>query len=109
MTRQVLADAQSTAAGGELYPTKGKKPNWAASLEALVPLVNGNMPGLFEANLDREIDRTFHLADDFSFKEIIVGGRDAYQWIPQLKDRRIPVILTADLGSEPSVAPAAAG
>jgi len=106
LLRQTLADGQSYAAGAELYPS-GPKPKWMASIEALQPLLSRKSPALFEANLQREIERAIRIADEFSFDLRVVGGRDAFRIATLLAERKIPVILNPDLGTEPSLKPPA--
>lgn len=101
--RQTLYDAKSLMAGADLFGGEEKKPDWAASLEALAPALKGETPVLFEANFSREIERVADLADEFGFRPVIVGGRDAWRVADFLAAKKIPVILTADLGTEPAL------
>lgn len=104
LMRQTLADAKSLAEGANLAKPDDKAP-WKKALEDLKPLVTGQKPAVFELNMDREIARTFHIADEFGFKFMVAGGRDAYKMIPDLKARQIPVLYTIDNLIEPSVEP----
>jgi imidazolonepropionase-like amidohydrolase len=65
-------------------------------LEALQPVLSGDMPIVFEANSAREILRAVGLAREFKLKAIIAGGEEADQCIPQLKAAGIPVVLSLD-------------
>lgn len=103
LMRQTLADAVSLSNGAELVPPTDKKPAWMLSLEALKPVVTGKSPVLFEANTERELGRAFRLSDEFGFKLIFVGGREAYKIAPQLAETRTPVIFNVDIGDEPAL------
>lgn len=62
-------------------------------LEALVPVVEGRVPVAIEANLARDIRPAIAFADEFKLKMILVGAQDVRSFIPDLKQRNIPVIL----------------
>ena len=62
-------------------------------LEAMVPVVEGRLPVAIEANLARDIKPAIAFADEFKLKMILVGAQDVAQFIPDLKQRNIPVIL----------------
>jgi imidazolonepropionase-like amidohydrolase len=94
LTRQVLIDAQSYAAD--------PNPKKDAGLENLKPLITGQIPALIVADSAREIVRATRLADEFGFKTILYGGRDAFREIGVLKERHIPVILSVDVAEAPS-------
>ncbi|MCW5940608.1 MAG: amidohydrolase family protein [Fimbriimonadaceae bacterium] len=111
LMRQTLFDARALAQGAPLDPEPGddKKPAWMASLEALIPLVEGRQPAVFDVSLDREILRAFRLADEFGFKVVVAGGRDAYLVADALAKRRVPVMLNPALATEPDLDPPAQG
>ncbi|HEU4520649.1 MAG TPA: amidohydrolase family protein, partial [Thermoanaerobaculia bacterium] len=70
-------------------------------LEALVPVVEGRVPVAIEANLARDIRPAIAFADEFKLKMILVGAQDVRSFIPQLKERNIPVILGPILALPP--------
>ena len=102
LLRQVLADAKSLAEGSELAKPN-EKPTWLKSLQDLQPLVTGKKPGIFEVNMDREIDRSIQIGQEFGFPIIVAGGRDAYKMTATLKSKNIPVLYALDNLIEPSV------
>jgi len=97
LTRQVLIDAQAYAADPNPKKDQG--------LENLRPLVTGQIPAIFLADSAREIVRATKMADEFGFKLIIEGGREAYRGIEPLKAKHIPVILSVDVADAPSKKP----
>ena len=103
LMRQTLADAKSQSEGADLVGKVDKKPGWAKSLDALQPVVTGKLPVFFEVNVEREIGRAFRLSDEFGFKLVIVGGRDAYKLIPKLLETKTPVVYNVDIGDEPAL------
>ena len=70
-------------------------------LEALVPVVEGRVPVAIEANLVRDIKPAIAFADEFKLKMILVGAQDVTKFIPDLKQRNIPVILGPILALPP--------
>ncbi len=72
---------------------KGPAPQRDLSLEALVPVVNGEMPVIVHAERKDDILTALRLADEFKLKIILDGGTDAYTVVDELKKRNVPVIL----------------
>ncbi len=97
--RQEVLDAQRYGTWTAMYeknPRGIQRPTMDAGLDAMQPVVNGQMPIIFEANSAREIDRAIKLAQEFKLKAVIAGGAEADQCIPQLKASGIPVVLSLD-------------
>lgn len=100
LLRQTFTDAQSLMNGVELS-TATPKPDWMSSLESLAPVLKRDAPVLFEANTVREIERAVKLSEEFGFKLIIVGGREAGRVANLLAQKKVPVILFVDYAPEP--------
>jgi imidazolonepropionase-like amidohydrolase len=102
LTRQILLDAKSYGEGvfegGQKEP-----PAWHLALKALQPVITGSLPVAWEANMAREVERAVDLAKEFGLKLWIVGGRESGVHAAKLAELKIPVILGADPGSEPSL------
>jgi imidazolonepropionase-like amidohydrolase len=97
--RQEILDAQRYGTWKAMYaknPRGIERPAMDPGLEALQPVLSGDMPIVFEANSAREILRAVGLAKEFKLKAIIAGGEQADQCIPQLKAAGIPVVLSLD-------------
>lgn len=97
--RQEILDAQRYGTWKAMYaknPRGIERPPMDPGLEALQPLLAGDIPIVFEANSAREISRAIDLAKEFKLKAIIAGGEEADQCIPQLKSAGIPVLLSLD-------------
>ena len=95
--RQEMLDAQRYGQWKAMYdrnPRGTPRPPMDAGLEALQPVVNGQMPVIFEANSAREIARSLGLAKEFKLKAIIAGGAEADQVAADLKAANVPVILS---------------
>src|SRR5207237_9553380 len=98
-TRQALLDAGHQArlrkafeAGGR----KGKRPPADPALEALVPLLEGKLPVVIEADTRDQIDRALDFAAEFKLRPILFGGRDAWKCAVRLKREKVPVLLRLD-------------
>ena len=97
--RQNLHDAKTLAAGGDLG--EEAKPN-IEGFNALAPVIGGTMPVVFDASIDRELLRAIRLSDEFGFRLIFAGARDAGLLADTIADRKIPVLLSAEVPPEPT-------
>jgi len=65
------------------------------ALEAMAPVMRGEVPIFFRADSDWQIRHIFLLADHFpELRPVIVGGVQAFRVAEELAQREIPVILT---------------
>ena len=97
--RQMLLDAQRFQEIKKIYdknPRGVQRPADDKSLEALIPLLNGEMPVVMNANSEREIIRALDLAQEFKLKAIIAGGQEAGKVADRLKAQNVPVLLSLD-------------
>ncbi len=95
--RQMLYDAKRLDEMRKNYdknPRGMKRPDADASLDALIPVVNGTMPLIFNANTEIEIIRALDLANEFNLKAIISGGFEAWKVADRLKKQNVPVLLS---------------
>jgi imidazolonepropionase-like amidohydrolase len=66
-----------------------------SDLEAMIPVVRGQMPLLLSANRASEIQAAIDLSRELNVRVIINGGAEAWMVAPNLAQARIPVILDA--------------
>lgn len=95
--RQMLLDAQRLQIIRQSYdkdPRGMRRPEADKSLEALLPVLNRQMPIVFNANTEREIIRALDLAKEFNLNAIISGGQEAEKVTGRLKAQNIPVLLS---------------
>ena len=95
--RQMLNDARRHDDLVKLYnanPKGLRRPEADRSIEALVPVVNGQMPVIFNANRENEIVRALDLAKEYNLKAIIAGGQEAWKFADRLKAQNVPVLLS---------------
>jgi imidazolonepropionase-like amidohydrolase len=95
--RQMLLDAKRLKDANELYQQNPKglqRPEQDKSLLALIPVVEGRMPVVMNANSEREIVRALDLADEFKLKVIIAGGVESGNVAARLKKMDVPVLLS---------------
>jgi imidazolonepropionase-like amidohydrolase len=93
--KKILRDA---VAYGDAKDARAKDPslpkqNVDLKLEALIPVVRGQMPVVINANLERDIKSAIAFVGEMKLKAIISGGAEAYRVADQLKARNIPVIV----------------
>jgi imidazolonepropionase-like amidohydrolase len=72
-----------------------------ADLEALIPVVDGKMPLIIEANRMDEIDSALALARDYYLRLIITGGAEAWLSADRLAAAHVPV-MTGAMSNIPS-------
>ncbi len=95
--RQMMLDARRLHDWQKAYATnpKGlKRPNDDKSLEALYPILNRQMPVVFNANTENEIVRALDLAKEFNLLAVIAGGHGAGNLVSRLKEQNVPVLLS---------------
>src|SRR6185503_12189478 len=86
--RQTFLDAQRYAGA-----PAGALPS-DPDLEALVPVMRGELPVLLPGNEEREVRRVLDLGGDYKLRPILVGGYEAAQLASELVARGIPVALS---------------
>jgi imidazolonepropionase-like amidohydrolase len=64
-------------------------------LEALRPVVSGDVPAIVMADTREQIEGALRLADSLGMKIIISGGSEAWKVADQLATKRVPVILSS--------------
>ena len=95
--RQMFLDAQRLQELQKMYaanPRGMKRPDKDASLEALFPLLDRQMPIVFNANREIEIVRALDFAKEFNLKAIVAGGQEAWKVADRLKAQDVPVLLS---------------
>ena len=70
-------------------------------LEAMAPVVRGEMPLLVFANTQRQIRDAVEFCDRQKLKIILAGGAEAWKVQDLLRSKNVPVILGATLGEPP--------
>ncbi|HXG57853.1 MAG TPA: amidohydrolase family protein [Thermoanaerobaculia bacterium] len=101
--REILRDAQAyaKAAAARERDRSVRRFDRDLLLEALVPVVEGRLPVIMHANLERDIRAAIKFADEMKLKMILSGGQDVAKVIPELESRNIPVILGPILALPP--------
>ena len=95
--RQMLLDAQryrDLQAAYARNPRGMRRPETDASLAALVPVLNKEIPVIMMASSEREIERALDLANEFGLRAYIAGGDEAWRVADRLKRENVPVIAT---------------
>lgn len=65
----------------------------AAELEALIPVLHGELPVIATANRRSDIASALRLARDYRLRLIVAGGAEAWKLASELAAARVPVIL----------------
>jgi len=62
-------------------------------LEALRPVIAGEMPLAIQANRASDLLAAMRLADEFKLKLVLVGAAEAWMVADQIAKRRVPVVI----------------
>jgi len=92
---KAYADVRARLASGSRTGGSGPSasPRVDQAMEAMIPVVRGEMPVIFDVSGADQIRGVLALADTFGLKVILRGPRDAWRLADTLAARRIPVIL----------------
>lgn len=93
--RQALYDAQRHAMMEDRYKANPKgmaRTAHNAELDALIPVVKGNIPIFIAANNENEMLRALALGKEFGVKITIVGAVEGFRAINALKAARPPIV-----------------
>jgi imidazolonepropionase-like amidohydrolase len=104
--RQVLLDAQRWATWQDRYeqsPAGIQRPPQVDAYPALMPVLAGERPVLFEASNNRMTERALRLAQEFAILPIIKGNGAEYDATFLFTDAGAPVIVPVDYPKEPGV------
>ncbi len=96
--RQQLYDAQRHGLLMDRYKGGQRgvpRPSYDANLDALVPVVRGQMPAFFAANNENEIRRAVDIAKEFDLKLTIVGATEGFRALDAVKGAR-PLVVSLD-------------
>ena len=95
--REVLDDARTYARRRADYDRAQTRPFAATrlDLEALIPVIQGRLPLLVEADKSSDIESALKLANDFGLKLIIAGGAEAWMVADRLAAAKVPVLTGA--------------
>ena len=95
LLRKELDDAQAYAKAKEARARDKSLPAQPTNLalEALIPVIKGEMPVLMTVNREKDIRGAVDLAEKYKLKLIISGGDEAIKVAPLLKQKNIPVII----------------
>ena len=96
--RQQLYDAQRHGLLMDRYKAGQRgvpRPTYDADLDALVPVVRGQLPAFFAASNENEIRRAADIAKEFDLKLTIVGATEGFRALDVLKGGR-PAVVSLD-------------
>ena len=102
--KELYKQAQQAQAHETLYrinPKGMSRPEYDPSLQALYPVLDGELPVFFMASDAKSIHRVLKLQEELSFPLVLSGVKEGWHSANVLKSRKIPVLLSMDLPKEP--------
>jgi len=93
--RQQFYDAQRHGIVADRYkanPRGAERPRSDQNLDALVPVVRGEVPVFFAADNENEIRRALNIGREFNLKLSVVGAEEGFRAVDVLKNARLPVV-----------------
>lgn len=93
--REALQDAEDYSSNRQAFE-RGDRRTYALSrldLEALQPVVKGDLPLVITVHRASDIEAALRLAKDFRLKLIVAGGRESWIVARQLAEAKVPVLL----------------
>ena len=99
--RQQLYDAQRHGLIMDRYKAGQRgvaRPSYDANLDALVPVVRGQLPAFFAASNENEIRRALDIGREFDLKVTLVGATEAFRAVDAVKGAR-PLVVSVDFPS----------
>lgn len=99
--RTYLTDAKAYAD----LKARGGVPETNLAFEAMVPVVTGQVPGIFDVETADEIRSVLALADSFHLKVVLRGAREGWRLADTLAARHIPVIVGPTTETPPNDSP----
>ena len=93
--RKIMRDARAYADAKDARARDASLPRLEIDLklEALIPVVRGQMPVVINAQTERDIKNAIAFADEMKIKMILSGGTEAWRVADQLRAKSIPVIV----------------
>ncbi|MDM7923580.1 MAG: amidohydrolase family protein [Pyrinomonadaceae bacterium] len=108
-TRQMFLDAQRLKELKRMYaadPKGMRRPEADRSLEALIPVLDREMPIVINANSETEIIRAINIAKEFNLRLIVAGGQEAGKVADRLKAIDAAVLLSLNFPKRTTAASA---
>lgn len=96
LLRQTLIKARQYARKLERNKENNKKGDVQPrdlSMEAMLPVVKGDMPVMFHCERQDDILTALRIADEFDLKAILTGAAEAHQAVDEIRKQKVPVIL----------------
>jgi imidazolonepropionase-like amidohydrolase len=92
---RVLEQSFESARAYRLLPSAERAFEVDLRWEAMLPVLDGNLPVFAHVQDLLQIRHALHIADEFGLRMILVGAADAWRVADLLAEKRIPVIVSA--------------
>jgi len=100
--RQTFLDAQWYLAVDRSFRAGGiRRPPSDRSLISILPVLDGKLPAVWDADNEHQIERSLNLSSEFGLKPMIAGGSEAWKQLDAIKKSGAPILLSIAFGREP--------
>jgi imidazolonepropionase-like amidohydrolase len=102
--RQTLLDAERYRLHWDKYQRSNgvRRPPMDDAFAALLPVLDGTTPVIFEADSENDIKRVLAFAKEFKLRVILSGCTEGWKVADSLAKEKVPVILSLGFGAEPA-------
>jgi imidazolonepropionase-like amidohydrolase len=103
--RQTMLDAAHYDVANRTYsrdPAGKRRPIPDVNLEALAPVLRGELPVVFIADSETMIRRAHAIAEESKLRWILSGGRNTYRMADEIRSWGIPVLLSVNFPKPPN-------
>jgi imidazolonepropionase-like amidohydrolase len=90
---RAIEDTFEAARAYRLLPTAERPFDVDLRWEAMLPVLEGNMPVFAHVEDLLQIRHALHIADEYGLRMILVGAADAWRVADLLAEKRVPVII----------------
>lgn len=97
--REAFAAAKAYRKAQQAAERGGRRHDTDSRWEAMIPVIEGKVPVIVQANELRQIQDAITWAEEEGVRLVIRGGRDAWYVADHLREKQIPVLITNVLDS----------
>lgn len=99
LLREAFAEAKAYRKAQQAAGNGARRHDTDSRWEAMIPVIEGEVPVVVEANELRQIQDAITWAEEEGVRLVLRGGRDAWYVADHLREKQIPVLITTVLSA----------